>query len=418
MRRTIYLFLVAILFGSMWSEVKATQSLPYSYGFENNNLTADGWAKACFTSYINNNGECGIASVAMKTGSYGFRFSSYSEAGKNAQYLLSPEFSTPDGLVVSFAYKSSSTSYTEKFKVGYSTTGTNVADFTFGTEISTRAGSWQTYENTFPAGTKYITIYYYSNHQDRLYVDDFTFAAPGPRTVNISDNEDNASLLAGLLSSGETVNMQITRSLQMDGDYNPLCLPFNLSAEQLADEDCPLYNFKFKVFDHTGIENGETVIYVAEASNIEAGVPYFASYQGTPTDATSELLFRDVTITASEAGTKTCDNVTYHGNFSPSALSATTEVNPASLFIGDNNTIYYPNTDVNIKAFRAYFTIDYSNDSAPVRRVRFANEQENTATNLDTISSRTTKTLKMIRDGQLIIIRHGVNYSVLGQKMQ
>ena len=159
--------------GTMWGE----QSLPYSYGFENNNLATDGWTKYFGTSLTSNNNECAIVGAAKKTGSYGFRFSSFQTSGANAQYLISPEFSAPNGLDVTFQYAASSTSGTEVFKVGYSTTDADVSSFIWGAEISYKSKSWKAYENSFPAGTKYIAIYYYANYQYRLYVDDFTFAA-------------------------------------------------------------------------------------------------------------------------------------------------------------------------------------------------------------------------------------------------
>ena len=40
-----------------------------------------------------------------------------------------------------------------------------------------KSTSWKTFEGSFPAGTKYIAVYYYANYQYRLYVDDFTFEA-------------------------------------------------------------------------------------------------------------------------------------------------------------------------------------------------------------------------------------------------
>lgn len=175
-----YSLLLTALFLLPWSGVKAAQSLPYSYGFENDLLELeDGWTKYFGTSLSSNNNECAIVGAAKKTGSYGFRFSSYNTSGANAQYLISPELDGTNGIIVTFYYKASAT-YTEKFKVGYSTTGTDVSNFTFGEEYTISSNStWITYQNTFPVGTKYIAVYYYANYQARLYVDDFTFESAG-----------------------------------------------------------------------------------------------------------------------------------------------------------------------------------------------------------------------------------------------
>ena len=177
MKRFTLLFAVLL---SIAGTMKAQKALPYSYGFENNDLDAEGWTKTITTSLSNNNKECGINTAAKKTGSYGFRFSSANTSGANAQHLISPELNGSNGVNVSFYYKSSNTGTygTESFKVGYSTTDTDVNSFTWGEENTTNAASWLLYEESFPAGTKYVAIYYYSNYKYRLFVDDFSFSAP------------------------------------------------------------------------------------------------------------------------------------------------------------------------------------------------------------------------------------------------
>ena len=181
MKKIYKLIVLAVLLccgTSLW----AAQSLPYSYGFEDYDLSTDGWTKYFGTSLTNNNNECAIVGDAKKTGSYGFRFSSYNTSGANAQYLISPELDAAAGLDLTFWYKASDSRGTEKFKVGYSTTDADVANFTWGEENSTNSTSWLKFEGSFPAGTKYVAIYYYANYQYRLYVDDFEFVgkAEGP----------------------------------------------------------------------------------------------------------------------------------------------------------------------------------------------------------------------------------------------
>ena len=171
--KLLLLTLLAFFVGGVSPAWAEAVTLPYSYGFEDYNLATDGWTTANPSG--RNSSEFAIVGAAKKTGSYGFRFSSYNGSGDNTQYLISPEFNAPNGLIVSFQYAASNTSGTEKFKVGYSTTDTEVESFTFRDEVSTNSTSWTEYKTTFPAGTKYVAVYYYSNYQYRLYVDDFTF---------------------------------------------------------------------------------------------------------------------------------------------------------------------------------------------------------------------------------------------------
>ena len=173
-KRLLLTLLMALLVP--WA-ANAQQALPYSYGFEDNDLSTDGWTTQNPSGY--DASEFGIYSAAARTGDYGFRFSSYNDNYDHTQYLISPELSATTGVVVQFYYKASSTYGTEIFKVGYSTTDAEISSFTFGSEISTSSTSWTlSDEFTFPANTKYVAVYYYAKYQYRLYVDDFSFTVP------------------------------------------------------------------------------------------------------------------------------------------------------------------------------------------------------------------------------------------------
>ena len=198
---TAFLAFVLSLGGTAraWAEAK---TLPYSYGFEDYNLATDGWTTQNPSG--KNNSEFAIVGAAKKTGSYGFRFSSYTDHGANTQYLISPELNTPTGVVVSFEYAASSASSSgETFKVGYSTTDTAIESFTWGEEISYKSTSWQTFNNSFPAGTKYVAIYYYAEYQYRLYVDDFSFKADitGP-ALGVKGYYTGETIAFGLANGG------------------------------------------------------------------------------------------------------------------------------------------------------------------------------------------------------------------------
>ena len=171
------MILMLALFCIPWA-ANAQQRLPYSYGFEDNDLATDGWTTQNPSGL--NASEFGIIGTAAQTGDYGFRFSSYNDRGASTQYLISPELNAPRGVVVQFSYMASS-GYTsgETFQVGYSTTDDNISSFTFGTANNATNTTWaQTEEILLPAGTKYVAVYYSANYQYHLYVDDFTFAEP------------------------------------------------------------------------------------------------------------------------------------------------------------------------------------------------------------------------------------------------
>lgn len=152
--------------GTAWADGKA---LPYSYGFENNDLAGEGWTTANADNYT------GINTAEGRTGKNSFQF--YSNANP-PQYLISPLLSAPanaTNVKVSFYYIVRGSSFPESFKVGYSTTDNSTASFTWNDELTniTNDATYTQYPTaTFPVGTKYIAIAYTSNGKLGLFIDD------------------------------------------------------------------------------------------------------------------------------------------------------------------------------------------------------------------------------------------------------
>jgi len=76
------------------------------------------------------------------------------------QYLISPELPNNGGLKITFDYRDP-VDDGDAFKVGYSTTTDDVADFTWGDEYTTNTAERTKFFGIFPAETKYIAINYY-----------------------------------------------------------------------------------------------------------------------------------------------------------------------------------------------------------------------------------------------------------------
>lgn len=178
------LFLMLLMATMLPLAMQAQQALPYSYGFEDNDLTADGW------TMVDCHAQTGITTSTsyVANGTYAFTFH---WSTTPPQYLISPELTgTATGLVVEFSYKSASSTWFETFQVGYSTTDANVTSFTWDAEVEA-SNAWALYNNTFPAGTKYVAVKCTSNNAFYLCLDDFTFAAPAtcakPTAVTVAD---------------------------------------------------------------------------------------------------------------------------------------------------------------------------------------------------------------------------------------
>ena len=170
--KKLRLFIMMLMAAMLPLAVQAQQALPYSYGFEDNDLSADGWTMVDCT--VGSYSSTGIIEDAAMNGDYGFMF--YYNTNP-PQYLISPELTgTEDGVAVSFYYVNGST-WTETFQVGYSTTDNDVNNFVWGEEY-VAPGDWTSYSHVFPAGTKYVAVKYTANDQFKMYLDDFTFEVP------------------------------------------------------------------------------------------------------------------------------------------------------------------------------------------------------------------------------------------------
>ena len=210
----LLLTLIALLIGA--SPTWAKQTLPYSYGFEDNNLDTDGWT-ALNPSNLNSS-EFGIVNTAPRTGTYKFQFSSYNDKGDTEQYLISPELNAPTGVIVSFYHRASSS--TEYINVGYSTSTADIESFTWTYEnLSVSSSSYNKFEETFPAGTKYIALKYAQNWKYRVYIDDFSFKAPPtcitPTGLTTSDLT-SSSVVLSWTSDAETWNVQYKKAADTD----------------------------------------------------------------------------------------------------------------------------------------------------------------------------------------------------------
>ena len=168
------LLTVLVAFMMPWAAV-AQQALPYSYGFEDNDLSNDGWI---LNGATNGNTKIYEESDAPE-GSRLFKF----YYGEHNAHLVSPLLTgTENGVDVSFQYmrNSSTSSFDEQFQVGYTTAAdvTDPTSFTYG-EIVYADRQWLTYSYFFPANTKRIAIKYIYTNGYYLRLDDFHFAAPG-----------------------------------------------------------------------------------------------------------------------------------------------------------------------------------------------------------------------------------------------
>ena len=187
---TDYQFRLKAIYGSSESSYAnlsftTAVELPYSYGFENG---MDGWSQVVHSWEFT-----GISDQTSYEGARCYRF--YGDVATSpSQYLISPRLPGDCAVKMSFYYLNAVYPNTDRFRVGYSTTDSDVGSFTWSDEITAQGHDWELYEKGFPERTKYVAIQYPSG-QSFFFVDDFSFevysALAGPADLSVNTLTDN-----------------------------------------------------------------------------------------------------------------------------------------------------------------------------------------------------------------------------------
>lgn len=232
-----------------------------------------------------------------------------------------------------------------------------------------------------------------------------------PETNDV--NSDIETAMSALIGTGST-SLVINRTLYKDGFFNTLCLPFSLTASELAES--PLAGCELFSFVSATNNNGTLDINIAPETEITAGVPYLIRWESGE-DLTS-LTFNNIVVTTSTGQEVGTGDVTFVGTIGRSTLP---KGNTSYLFVGAENTLYWSavNDDTSMKGFRAYFRINGGEQiviprNSPARLVIPAQ----LPTAIENASAKFGGSQKRMVNGQLIIIRNGVKYNIQGQKFE
>ena len=171
------------------------------------------------------------------------------------------------------------------------------------------------------------------------------------KPVYLMNDADNTPFLDTYQSQSRKVQL-MDRTLLVN-NWNSLCLPFALTAEQITNS----FGAGTRVMTLSDYANdGSTVtITFADAATMEAGKPYIVK----PTEANPE--FTDVTIDKTMHDV-TAGGATFKGTYEPVGLTAG---DTRKLFLA-SNMLWYPTADLTVNSCRAYFelTADVPTDAA------------------------------------------------------
>jgi len=242
-------------------EYRTAEQYDKFQGFENG---FDGWTvinESTNSSGVANNVP-EIRTDAAYHDTYGFRFSSWSNSSSGYdQYLISPELNYTGK--IKFYYRTYST-WSEKFKVGYSSTDTDLSSFAWSdavTVTNTAYAEDKFFEETLPAGTKYVAIYYCTGScNSYLYIDDITIGNLNPAgawTEATHEAPNTGAYTITLPNAGVKYDVRVYANCSLNPDVENTTTTFSTLANGT------------KVFTNAGNDG----LWNTEANWVPAGAP-------------------------------------------------------------------------------------------------------------------------------------------------
>ena len=161
------------------------------------------------------------------------------------------------------------------------------------------------------------------------------------------DEKDTKTVETLKQNDEKFVQFKLNRRFVNDGKWYTICLPFNISQQQLAKAFGVNY-VDLRTFDHM---EGTTMFFKAE-ENIEAGVPYLIK----PNTDIDGVVFDDVKIAMKANPTLQVGKDGYYmqGVYEPTDLY----IDGTHVFLGSENRFFRPSeTNHTMNGMRAYFVI-------------------------------------------------------------
>ena len=209
-----------------------------------------------------------------------------------------------------------------------------------GTKNYTWTGSEKTINFTVTDGTYYSKI-------------TVTVKVPVAKDYTLDENSVNT------IEAYENANVTLKRTFYKDGEWNTLCLPFDVADAKTAFDGAELREVDTKN------SNGNTIVF-KEATAIEAGKPYLIKWAKTPNEVCDFVnTFEGVTLVATATPVKVNDAITFTGFYN----KATADKLGASVAaIGAGNKLFKV-TSGEMKGFRAAFVLNPATPAAGIKVV-------------------------------------------------
>lgn len=209
------------------------------------------------------------------------------------------------------------------------------------------------------------------------------------------------------LADGVTADVKVNRSFTT-GNLYTISLPFALDAAQVND----IFGIGTKLYQFAQLakEGEKLVLYFSKPSAIAAATPYLIQ----PTqDVAAGFTVENATISTTPHNISfSVDATTVTMKPILSATAGEKTNGTTEYWLAEDTWLY--NNENTLLSLRALFNISTVSGMPPRCRVALG---ENVETGIDNLTSGENTTIKLIENGQLIIIRNGEKYNIQGQKL-
>ena len=226
-----------------------------------------------------------------------------------------------------------------------------------------------------------------------------TFTTPAYAAVELSDNATDNSSTVVAHDGEEAVVTLAGRTLYKDGEWNTICLPFDLVLEGSPIEGATAKTLVNATMTGTTV----TLTFGDAVDNLEAGVPYIIKWNGD-TENIVDPMFTGVTLVSGSADDRTITKADGHVKFIGYYDAFTINADNADIYyMTTGNLLKHTAKERTLKACRAYFQFSENIVNSTRQFV------------LDFGEGNTTTVIGEIEDGRLNIER-GDWYTVDGVK--
>lgn len=215
----------------------------------------------------------------------------------------------------------------------------------------------------------------------------FTKTAATP-SLSLDENAEisvTEKALKDANTAGSVYDVKLARTLTANV-WNTICLPFNVTEEQIAD----VLKSAGKVKEFDREDASKQTIYFKDATTMVAGKPYLIK----PTESAKELVFKGVKITEYSASSSLGNDYGVCGTFVPYKLST----DGTDLFLKTDGKFYVPaEGKETMKGFRAFFIVP-NNTTAAALNLSFGD-----ATGINGVAADAEKNVKVYNvNGQYV----------------